>query len=186
MSTSHPLFTAALDDLNTLRSRPWNHALDVDAFESFLLANPGAILRNREDHLTVSVMVFTPELSHLLLCFHAKGGVWVQPGGHLEPSDDTLRQAAAREVVEESGVEDLTWVDDAPIDLTRYTSTATFGACVGHWDLTYAATAPARTPGVSQESKAVGWFPVSDLAQPQAHGFSDQVDRVLQRINQLS
>jgi len=186
VSTPHPLFAAALDDLNTLRERPWAHALDVDAFESFLLANPGAVLRDRAEHLTVSVMVFTLDLSQILLCFHAKGGVWVQPGGHLEPSDDTPRQAAAREVLEESGVEDLTWVDDAPVDLTRYTSTATFGACVGHWDLTYAATAPARTPRVSEESKAVGWFPVSDLAHPQARGFSDQVDRVLQRIKQFS
>ena len=36
---------------------------------------------------------------------HKKIDKWLQPGGHIEVGDDTLPEAALREVVEETGLE---------------------------------------------------------------------------------
>jgi 8-oxo-dGTP pyrophosphatase MutT (NUDIX family) len=44
------------------------------------------------------------------MVLHATLGRWLQPGGHVEPGDGGLVEAARREVLEETGLEEL---DDA-------------------------------------------------------------------------
>lgn len=53
-------------------------------------------------HLTASAIV-TDEFGRVLLVFHKASQLWVFPGGHVEP-DETLSEAAHREVLEETGV----------------------------------------------------------------------------------
>lgn len=59
-----------------------------------------------DGHVTASAVVLDGERRALLL-FHAKLALWVQPGGHVEPSDPSLEHAALREAREESGLPDL-------------------------------------------------------------------------------
>lgn len=59
-------------------------------------------------HVTASALVLGPS-NHVLLVFHPRLRMWLQPGGHVEPTDDSVVAAAAREVFEETGVR----VDDA-------------------------------------------------------------------------
>lgn len=58
-------------------------------------------------HLTASTFVLSPDLRHVLLCYHRKGQFWVQLGGHVEPGDRSVAAAAAREAHEESGLPGL-------------------------------------------------------------------------------
>jgi 8-oxo-dGTP pyrophosphatase MutT (NUDIX family) len=51
-------------------------------------------------HLTASSVVLDTEGTHLLLLFHRKLGIWVQPGGHLG-AREYPPEAAARELAEE-------------------------------------------------------------------------------------
>lgn len=55
-------------------------------------------------HFTVSAFVLSPDRSSLALIFHPKFLRWLQPGGHVEPSDVSILAAALREVREELGL----------------------------------------------------------------------------------
>lgn len=54
-------------------------------------------------HLTASMVVIDPRASLLLLIHHKATGVWMFPGGHVDP-DEAPHEAARREVHEETGV----------------------------------------------------------------------------------
>ncbi|HEY8081245.1 MAG TPA: NUDIX domain-containing protein [Acidimicrobiales bacterium] len=56
---------------------------------------------DQPDHVTASVFCVSP-LGALLLC-HRRLGIWVQPGGHVDPGESPTG-AALRELREETGV----------------------------------------------------------------------------------
>ena len=56
-------------------------------------------------HLTASAFVLSPARDATLLILHKKLGLWLQPGGHIEPGDESLAAAARREVAEEVGLD---------------------------------------------------------------------------------
>lgn len=58
----------------------------------------------RPGHLTASAFVLSPASDALLLIFHRKLSIWIQPGGHIEADDVDLEGAARREVAEEVGL----------------------------------------------------------------------------------
>ena len=55
-----------------------------------------------ERHFTATAYVVSD--GRTLLLWHAKLGMWLPPGGHCEPNEDPV-EAAAREALEESGLE---------------------------------------------------------------------------------
>jgi 8-oxo-dGTP pyrophosphatase MutT (NUDIX family) len=55
-------------------------------------------------HLTASGVVLDPARGRTLLIFHKKLQRWLQPGGHFEPGETDPGAAAAREVLEETGL----------------------------------------------------------------------------------
>ena len=58
-----------------------------------------------EAHFTGSAIVVDEAGARTLLVHHAKSGAWFQPGGHIEPGDATLAEAALREAREETGLD---------------------------------------------------------------------------------
>ncbi|MEV5874279.1 NUDIX domain-containing protein [Streptomyces sp. NPDC052101] len=75
-------------------------------------------------HVTAGVILVGPD-SRVLHIHHNATGKWLLPGGHLEPSDNSLLQAAGRELTEETGIppyvitshgEILLHIDVHPID----------------------------------------------------------------------
>jgi 8-oxo-dGTP pyrophosphatase MutT (NUDIX family) len=62
--------------------------------------------RSRFDpgHFTASGFVVSPDGSSLLLIHHRRLDRWLQPGGHIDPEDVSPIAAAAREVLEETGI----------------------------------------------------------------------------------
>lgn len=55
-------------------------------------------------HITASAFVATKNKSHIILILHRKLSRWLQPGGHIEPQDSSVLEAATREVEEEVGL----------------------------------------------------------------------------------
>ena len=104
-------------------------------------------------HITASALVIDPAEERVLLTLHPKIGAWLQTGGHCEPSDTTLAEAALREATEESGIEGLRLLP-RPAGLDRHRT-----PCAVHLDVQYAAVAPAGArPVISDESLDLRWF----------------------------
>jgi 8-oxo-dGTP pyrophosphatase MutT (NUDIX family) len=78
---------------------------DAQAMLAFLeeLAEPFSRHQPRA-HFTASALVVDPARARTALVHHRKLGIWVQPGGHLDPDDATYESAALREVREETGL----------------------------------------------------------------------------------
>lgn len=57
-----------------------------------------------EKHFAVSGFVLNEANDKVLMVFHKKLGVWVIPGGHLEPNEYP-HEGAKREILEETGVD---------------------------------------------------------------------------------
>ena len=54
-----------------------------------------------------------------MLIHHRRLGIWIEPGGHVDASDDSLEEAAARELTEETGVA-ATLVDEGIFNLDSH------------------------------------------------------------------
>ena len=101
-------------------------------------------------HVTASAIVVGPD--GVLLHFHKKLHLWLQPGGHIEEGEVPW-DAARREVWEETGLRATPDGELAPFHVDVHPA----GAHV-HLDLRYllfASGTPAPPPGESQE---VRWF----------------------------
>lgn len=73
-------------------------------------------------HVTCGGIVLGCE-GRVLMVHHRILNRWLFPGGHLEPEDMSLRDAASREVVEETGLSKTAlgdfhdWLDELPIQI---------------------------------------------------------------------
>jgi 8-oxo-dGTP pyrophosphatase MutT (NUDIX family) len=54
-------------------------------------------------HITCTGLVLAQDGERLLLVHHRRLGRWLLPGGHVEPEDASITDAARREVEEETG-----------------------------------------------------------------------------------
>jgi coenzyme F420-0:L-glutamate ligase len=135
-------------------------------FLGFLAARPDAMWREcAAGHLTASALVLDPSRGAVLLTLHPRVGMWLQLGGHCEPGDHTLLDAAAREAREESGIGSLSF-DPTPLALDVHPITCSLGVPTRHFDVQFLAMAPAGADPVrSAESVDLKWFDWADLPQ---------------------
>ena len=148
-------------------------------YVDYLQTHADAMTRSsRPAHLTASSVILDEAGARTLLVLHTKIGLWVQPGGHCEPGDRTLREAALREGSEETGVEGLQ-AGQEPLVLSRHC--APCGA-ESHYDVQFLVTAPADAKlVVSEESHDVRWFAVDELPSDLALGVEDSVRAATER-----
>jgi 8-oxo-dGTP pyrophosphatase MutT (NUDIX family) len=131
----------------------------------YLTAHPDATSREcRPAHVTASALLLDREAGAVALMLHPKVGRWLQFGGHCEPTDRTLAEAAQREATEESGLPGLT-VTDPPARLDRHEVRCRADGSTGvHLDVQYVVPVAANQSLVpSPESAQLGWFPVDGL-----------------------
>ncbi len=67
-------------------------------------------------HFTASAVVVDPGFERVVLVHHAKLLRWLQPGGHVEPGDASIVEAALREAKEETGL-DVDFRAREPLDV---------------------------------------------------------------------
>jgi ADP-ribose pyrophosphatase YjhB (NUDIX family) len=134
------------------------------AFLGFVAAREDACARSCEaGHVTASAVLLDADGERVLLTLHPRAGRWLQLGGHCEPEDVTLADAALREAREESGIDGLT-IDPTPIHLDVHPITCSLGVPTRHFDVRFAVRAPrGAEPVRSDESDDLRWWPTDVL-----------------------
>jgi 8-oxo-dGTP pyrophosphatase MutT (NUDIX family) len=114
-------------------------------------------------HLTASALVLDAAGERTLLTLHPRVGRWIQLGGHCEPGDASLVDAALREATEESGIDGLT-IDPEVLHVDVHPVTCSLGVPTRHLDVRFLVRAPAgAVPRISAESDDLRWWPVDAL-----------------------
>lgn len=137
-----------------------DHAVDLVTLfvERFRL---GSLSRaeNRVDHACVYVWPFDQKHGSVFVIQHRKSGLWLAPGGHLEPTE-TLHDAAGREAAEELGpAPDRRFL---PFMLSRTSIANSTQTCRTHYDLWYLMpTAEQAFESCSEEFAEARWLPLA-------------------------
>jgi 8-oxo-dGTP pyrophosphatase MutT (NUDIX family) len=114
-------------------------------------------------HITCTGLVLDPGGERILLVHHRRLERWLLPGGHVEPEDAEIQDAARREVVEETGallatgIPPLVGTDVHGIPPKRGEPFHL------HHDLIFFFRAVAGEFRVSEESRAVAWCAASEF-----------------------
>jgi 8-oxo-dGTP pyrophosphatase MutT (NUDIX family) len=137
------------------------------AYLAHLEAHQNAMSRDcHPDHLTASALIVDPGGSKVLLTLHRRLQRWLQTGGHCEPADATLAEAALREGREESGIDGL-MIDPVPVLLSLHEVPGCGPIRPSHHlDVQYVAVAPHDAEHImSDESQDLAWFNLDALPE---------------------
>jgi coenzyme F420-0:L-glutamate ligase len=161
-----PLHADAVEAITAFAPMTTQGSSMRQAFLGFLAARPDAMWRSCvPGHLTASALVIDPSRRSVLLTLHPRAKMWVQVGGHCEPSDSTLLDAAAREAREETGIGALSF-DPEPMMLHVHGITCSLGVPTRHYDVQFLALAPPDAePVISDESLDLRWFEWDSLPE---------------------
>ncbi|MGA1362239.1 MAG: NUDIX hydrolase [Ilumatobacteraceae bacterium] len=106
-------------------------------------------------HVTASAIVVSDAGDKVALHLHKRLGMWLQPGGHIEPGEHPA-QAALREAAEETGVP-VRHARDGGLFMHVDVHPGPKGHT--HLDLRYLVRAPEVAPAPAEgESTEVAWF----------------------------
>jgi 8-oxo-dGTP diphosphatase len=127
-------------------------------------------------HLVSYVVPVDPADGALLLVAHRNAGLWLPPGGHVEP-DEHPAVTAARELDEELGI------GGAAADPVFLTVTETIGVDAGHTDVSLWFTADAARGSIltadAAEFTDVRWWSPTTLTATDPSHFDPHLPRFL-------
>src|SRR5689334_21660829 len=128
-------------------------------------------------HITTSGLVLSPDAGRILILHHRRLDRWLLPGGHVEPTDPTIYAAAAREVLEETGIA----VSGGVLASADVHGIPTNGREPYHLhhDLLFSFRADAEILQVSDESHAVAWCTPAEFDR---YAIPDNVRRAWARV----
>jgi len=117
-------------------------------------------------HITASAWVLSPDLQSVLLIQHRGLNRWLQPGGHIEHSDDSLLDAALREVAEETLLTDLSPATDGIFDIDIHSIPRKRDIPEHlHFDVRYLFVAHTlTTQAAPTEVNDVQWLPLTEVS----------------------
>jgi 8-oxo-dGTP pyrophosphatase MutT (NUDIX family) len=149
----------------------------LDRADPFRRADP-------EGHVTASAVVARPSGDSFLLVFHQKLDRWLQPGGHVEPDDPSVFDAALREAKEETGIGGLAEpLGDRILDLDVHAIPALRDEPAHfHYDVRFLLTADdARSP-----ARGASWFSDAAIAPVDSDGsLIRAVRKAVRRLSRL-
>lgn len=117
-------------------------------------------------HITASAWILDTSRTQALLCHHRKLDMWVQLGGHLEPSvDESVHAGALREAYEESGLGVIETLSPDIFDIDIHSIPALGGEPEHlHYDVRYLfAARSANSVQLTPESKELAWVGLDEI-----------------------
>ena len=118
---------------------------------------------NLKGHITASAWVLSPQRTETLLTHHKKLNRWLQLGGHIE-DDITIQEAALREAVEESGIENIHLIKDSIFDMDVHFIPARKEVAEHyHYDIRFLLQAERTDFIISDESNDLAWVKLTDI-----------------------
>lgn len=132
-----------------------------------LAANDDAIFTREHyepGHFTASAFVVSPNGDSILLVHHPKLERWLQPGGHVEVTDDDLIGAARREATEETGIADLALIGDGIFDVDVHVIPARKAEPEHrHFDVRFLFRAGTRELTLEDGIQGAQWVPLHEV-----------------------
>ncbi|MBY6413898.1 NUDIX hydrolase [Rhodococcus sp. BP-252] len=145
------------------------------------VANPVAPVR----HLVSYFMVFDVTAGLVLLGEHIKAGLWLPPGGHVEPGEHPV-DTVVRECREELGI-DATFLPAAGRKPVFVTITDTVGSANVHNDVSlwYCLSVSRDTPMTIDpgEYTTVRWWSQDEITAAEPAKFDPHMIRMLRKLN---
>jgi len=129
-------------------------------------------------HITCSGLVLAPDGERLLVVHHRRLGRWLLPGGHVEDEDESVAEAARREVIEETGAGLAREVVLAGADVHGIPGKGREPYHLHH-DLLFAFRAVEEELRASEESHAVTWCAPGEFER---YGIPGNVRRAYRRL----
>ena len=115
-------------------------------------------------HFTASAFILSPDGGSLLLIHHTKLHRWLQPGGHVDPEDADLFAAAAREMREEVGIDQIPLARQGVFDLDIHPIPARKDEPGHeHFDVRFLYRAPNLNAVAGSDAKDFRWVPLDEI-----------------------
>lgn len=126
---------------------------------------PDPFTRAVPHHVTAAAVIARPDASAFLLVHHRRLARWLQPGGHVEPQDASVLDAARREAREETGVLALELPSDGILDVDVHEIPAAGDRPAHvHYDVRYLfTTIEAEVTAALAEVREARWFPAETM-----------------------
>ncbi len=144
--------------------------------------------RTPDPHLVSYFLPLDLDTGGILLADHRLSGLWLPPGGHVEPGEDpadTTRREAREELGIEARFSSLTADRPAFVTVTPTASVTESHTDVSLWYVLHSSETDHLRPD-RREFRSIRWWTRAEIAAAYARQFDPHLSRMLAKLDRLA